>query len=176
MTGLCRNNINSVNIVASYKKEGESIKQLKKPMKLNPGDKIATISPCWGVAGEKNVIWRYEIGKRRLEEMRLEVVAAPNLMKGEAYLQNNPKARAEDVALQKLKGMLIGKLGEYKPFDEHRSALLEIVNDKYGLTNLPIMANMNFGHTSPIFILPYGALAEIDCEKKSFSIIESGVL
>ncbi len=38
------------------------MKQLIKPMKLNPGDKIATISPCWGVAGEKDAIWKYKIG------------------------------------------------------------------------------------------------------------------
>jgi muramoyltetrapeptide carboxypeptidase LdcA involved in peptidoglycan recycling len=335
---------------------------LLKPPKLNKGDKIATISPCWGAAGEKNIVWKYRIGKLRLEEMGLKVVAAPNSMKGEEYLQSNPEARAEDIlwafenidikaiianiggndsekvlpylnvdiiknnpkifigysdvmnlhlfcykaglstfyghnllpilaetpnfhpyskqwfervlfnsspigqikpaeifscdennytdknyakihhnetgylliqgsgkvqgrlfgghtgikdftelvvddftdkilfiedisefftpkyladfadwlgnigALQKLKGLLIGKLCEYKPFDEHKSVLLEIVNDKYGLNNLPIVANMNFGHTSPICILPYGALAEIDCESKSFSIIESGVL
>lgn len=338
------------------------MKQLIKPMKLNPGDKIATISPCWGIAGEKDAIWKYKIGKLRLKEMGLEVVAAPNSMKGEDYLQNNPKARAEDVlwafenkdikaiianiggndservlpylkadviknnpkifigysdvmnlhlfcykaglstfyghnllptlaetpsfhpysrywfqrvlfsnnpigqidpaetfscdennyfdksyaktyhkeigylliqgsgkvrgrlfggytgiksfsgligddfaekilfledipefftpkhladfadwlgnigALQKLKGILIGKLCEYKSFDAHKSELLEIVNNKYGLTDLPTMANMNFEHTSPICILPYDALAEINCENKSFSIIESGVV
>ena len=335
---------------------------LIKPQKLNKDDKIATISPCGGAAGENDIIWKYKIGQQRLEEMGLEVVAAPNSMKGEEYLQKNPEARAEDIlwtfdkkdikaiianiggndskkvlpylkaeiiknnpkifigysdvmnfhlfcykaglstfyghnllpvlaetpnlhpyskqcfervlfdsspigeikpaetfscdesnytdrsyaktyhnetgylliqgggkvqgrlfgghtgirdfaelvaddfadkilfiedisefftpkyladfvdwlgnigALQKLKGLLIGRLCEYKPFDEHKSALLEIVNDKYGLINLPIMANMNFGHTSPTCVLPYGAMAEIDCEKASFSILESGVV
>lgn len=38
------------------------------------------------------------------------------------------------------------------------------------------MANMNIEHTSPICILPYDALAEVNCENKSFSIIESGVV
>ena len=79
-------------------------------------------------------------------------------------------------ALQKLHGMIIGKLCDDIPFDAHKTALLEIVNDKYGLIHLPIVANMNFGHTSPIFILPYGAKAEIDCDNKVFSILESGVV
>ena len=335
---------------------------LIKPPKLNKGDKIATISPCWGIAGEKDIVWKYRIGQRRLEDMGLEVLAAPNSMKGEEYLQSNPNARAEDIiwafenkgikaiianiggndservlpylkvdviknnpkifigysdvmnlhlfcykaglstlyghnllpvlaetpsfhpysnhwfekvlfdsshigeikpaetfscddnnytnkncmkayrketgylfvqgdkkaqgrlfgghtglkdfigitaedfsdkilfiedisefftpkhladfvdwlgnigVLQKLKGLLIGKLCEYKTFDKHKTALLKIVKDKYCLHDLPIVANMNFGHSSPICILPYGALAEIDCERKSFSIIESGVL
>ncbi|WP_242827184.1 hypothetical protein [Butyrivibrio hungatei] len=37
------------------------------------------------------------------------------------------------------------------------------------------MYGLNFGHSSPMFILPYGARAEIDCEKKTFSVLESGV-
>lgn len=74
-----------------------------------------------------------------------------------------------------LKGMLIGKLCDDKSFAEHEAALFEIVKAKYGLTDFPVMANLNFGHTSPMCILPYGALAEIDYEKKSFSILESGV-
>lgn len=44
-----------------------------------------------------------------------------------------------------------------------------------GLTNIPILYNMNFGHTEPKCILPYGALAEINCDKATFSILESGV-
>lgn len=71
--------------------------KLAKPKKLNKGNTIATISPCWGVAGENNAVWKYNIGKKRLEEFDLKVVATPNSMKGEKYLQNNPKARAEDI-------------------------------------------------------------------------------
>ena len=41
--------------------------------------------------------------------------------------------------------------------------------------DLPIMYNMNFGHTVPMMIIPYGALAEIDCNNK-FSILEPGAL
>lgn len=336
--------------------------KLVKPKKLNKGDTIATISPCWGVAGADDVVWKYNIGKKRLEELELEVVAAPNSMKGEEYLQNNPKARAEDIlwafesnnvnaiianiggndsekvlpylnpeviqfnpkifigysdvmnyhlycykvglstfygpnllpiiaetpcfhpyskfwfekvffqnsvigeispaktyscdennyfdknyakqyhketgyvflqgtgkvkgklfgghtgirnfpgihaedffdkilfiediamfftpkhlsdfldwlgrigALQKIKGLLIGKLCNYSSFEIHKKILLEIVNAKYGLTDLTIVANINFGHTSPICILPYGAETEIDSDNKRISILETGVI
>lgn len=336
---------------------------LLKPSKLNKGDKIATISPCWGISGERDVIWKYQIGKQRLEDMGLEVVEAPNSMKGEVYLGDNPEARAEDIlwafnnkeikaiianiggndsekvlpylhsdiitsnpkifigysdvmnfhlyfykagistfyghnllpiiaetpafhpyskywfekvlfdsnpigkiepsksfscddnnyidptyakiyhqnetgyffiqgsgivqgrlfggntgikdfpgitaddftnkilfvediseffsskhltnyidwlgsigALQKIKGLLIGKLCEYKSFGKYKNALLDMVNQKYGLAHLPIVANMNFGHTSPMCILPYGAMAEINCENETFTILESGVI
>lgn len=43
------------------------------------------------------------------------------------------------------------------------------------LENLPVLYNMNFGHTEPKFILPYGAKAEIDCVKGTFKILENGV-
>lgn len=341
---------------------GEIDMSLLKPPKLNPGDKIATISPCWGAAGEKDMVWKYEIGKQRLEAMGLQVLAAPNSMRGEAYLHSNPKARAEDVlwafenkeikavianiggndserilpylnaeriknnakiligysdvtklhlfcykaglstfyghnllpilaetpdfhpyskhwfekvlfssnpigeirpaetfsldennytdrnyaktyhretgylflqgngksqgrlfggvtdikdfggitrddfvdkivfvediaeffspknlanfldwlgrigALQTIKGLLIGKLCRVRTFEEHKTAIFQIVNEKYGLKNLPIVANLNFGHTSPVCILPYGAMMEIDCENRKITITESGVL
>lgn len=336
--------------------------ELIKPQKLNKGDIIATVSPCWGISGHSDVLWKYNIGKMRLESLGLQVVSSPNSQKGEDYLKNNPQARAEDLmwafenpnikaiianiggndsekvlpfldaktiqynpkifigcsdvmnfhlfcykaglstfyghnllptiaetpqfhpysrkwlikvlfdnsvigeikpsteyscdennyfdksyakvykndngflwiqgtgkstgklfgghtglknfsslskydfenvilfledipeffapsdladfldwlgkigALQVLNGLIIGKLCSDVPFDEHKNAMLQIVNYKYGIVNLPIVANMNFGHTSPIFILPYGAMAEIDCDNKKFSILENGVV
>jgi muramoyltetrapeptide carboxypeptidase LdcA involved in peptidoglycan recycling len=44
------------------------------------------------------------------------------------------------------------------------------------LYNTPIVYNMTFGHNQPMCVLPYGVLAEINCEEKTFSILESGVL
>jgi len=336
------------------------------PQKLNKGDKIATVSPSWGIAGETDYLWRYELGKKRLESMGLSVVPAPNSMNGEIYTRNNPKARADDItwafdnkdikaiianiggcnesiqllpyidlrviadnskifigysdvmsihlfcrkaglstfyghnllpviaenpkfhpyskkwlkkvlfhdepigciepsdtftcdeidygnhtakriyhkdsgyiwlqgkgitigrlfgghtglmelngtlieisaadfedtiffiediaqffspkqlvdfidwlgnigALQRLKGVLIGKLCSYESFDDHRKAIMHVIHDKYKLFDIPIIANMNFGHTSPMCILPYGALAEINCDTRKFSILDSGV-
>ena len=71
--------------------------KLTKPQKLNEGDIIATVSPCFGISGNPDVLWKYTIGKRRLEDMGLQVAAAPNSQKGEEYLQNRPQARAEDL-------------------------------------------------------------------------------
>ncbi len=68
-----------------------------KPPKLNIGDTIATISPAWGCAGDEDVRWKYELGVRRLEELGLHVVAAPNSLKGASYLEQHPQKRAEDV-------------------------------------------------------------------------------
>lgn len=34
------------------------------------------------------------------------------------------------------------------------------------------MDNMNFGYTVPMITIPYGSIAEIDCDKKTFSILD----
>jgi muramoyltetrapeptide carboxypeptidase LdcA involved in peptidoglycan recycling len=71
---------------------------LIKPKKLQPGDIVATISPSWGGAGDPELIWRYEQGVKRLEEVfGLKVVPMPNSLKGGDYLYKNPQARAEDL-------------------------------------------------------------------------------
>ncbi|TFJ92414.1 S66 family peptidase [Lentibacillus salicampi] len=71
---------------------------LIKPVKLNPGDKVATVSPSSGAAGEPELRWRYEQGVERLRDVfGLEVVAMPNSLKGVEYLYEHPEARAEDL-------------------------------------------------------------------------------
>lgn len=71
---------------------------LIKPAKLQPGDRIATVSPSWGGAGEPELRWRYEQGIKRLKDIfHLEVISMPNSLKGEYYLYKNPQARAKDV-------------------------------------------------------------------------------
>ncbi len=68
-----------------------------KPKKLSVGDTVATISPSWGCAGSARVRWQYELGVQRLRELGLQVVAAPNSLKGTSFLRNSPEARAEDL-------------------------------------------------------------------------------
>lgn len=46
---------------------------------------------------------------------------------------------------------------------------------EYGRTDLPIVTNMSFGHTVPQFILPMGAMTEINPISKTVSIIEGAV-
>jgi muramoyltetrapeptide carboxypeptidase LdcA involved in peptidoglycan recycling len=50
-----------------------------------------------------------------------------------------------------------------------------VVAEEEGLTELPIITQMDFGHTDPMFVIPYGVQAEIDCDKQQFAIIESAV-
>ncbi|MRH43831.1 LD-carboxypeptidase [Aquibacillus halophilus] len=76
--------------------------------------------------------------------------------------------------LQNAKGIIFGKPQDERYYQEYKKEILTVMRE-YNLEKLPILYNLNFGHTEPKFVLPYGALAEIDCELGTFSILESGV-
>ena len=74
------------------------MKPLIKPERLRPGDTVATISISGGRAGDADMLWRYELGKKRLEDIfGLRVVETPHGLRGSRYLYENPQARAEDL-------------------------------------------------------------------------------
>ena len=67
-----------------------------KPKKLKKGDKVAIVSLSSGLAGEEIFRHRYELGKKRLEQLGFNVVTMKNALKGIEYLYNHPEKRAED--------------------------------------------------------------------------------
>ncbi len=54
--------------------------------------------------------------------------------------------------------------------------ILSVVAGEFGQRDLPIVAEMDFGHEAPQFILPLGVAAEIDCLNQTFRLMESCVL
>jgi muramoyltetrapeptide carboxypeptidase LdcA involved in peptidoglycan recycling len=80
--------------------------------------------------------------------------------------------------LSKLSGILFGRPGGSLPpekFEDYDRAILQVVKEEQGLDELPIITYMDFGHTSPMFVLPYGVQAEMDMDHQRFSIIENAV-
>jgi muramoyltetrapeptide carboxypeptidase LdcA involved in peptidoglycan recycling len=77
--------------------------------------------------------------------------------------------------LEKINGVIIGKPKDEKYYKEYKEQYLKVIRDEAQRDDLAIMYNLNFGHTSPMFILPYGVEAEIDCDNKLFEINETGV-
>lgn len=81
--------------------------------------------------------------------------------------------------LNKLSGILFGRPGGPVPpekFIEYDQVLMEVIRDEAGLDELPIITNMDFGHTDPMMTIPYGVQAEIDCDQQQFTIIENAVV
>jgi muramoyltetrapeptide carboxypeptidase LdcA involved in peptidoglycan recycling len=76
---------------------------------------------------------------------------------------------------EKISGLILGRPYNNKFVDEYNNILLEIIRDEQSNDQLPIITEMDFGHTCPTFTIPYGVVAEIDSEQKTFSILESGV-
>lgn len=77
-----------------------------------------------------------------------------------------------------LSGILVGRPGGNIPperFPEYDPALLKIVVEEDGLTDLPIITNMDFGHTDPMMVIPYGIQTEINCDNQQITILESAV-
>jgi len=73
------------------------MKKLIKAPKLKKGDKVATISLSGGLAGDKEILWRYEQGKRQLqEELGLEVIEMPHTLAGSKFIYEHPELRAKD--------------------------------------------------------------------------------
>jgi muramoyltetrapeptide carboxypeptidase LdcA involved in peptidoglycan recycling len=81
--------------------------------------------------------------------------------------------------LKQLSGILFGRPGgnihphRFKEYDE---VLHSVIREEEGLADLPIITHMDFGHTDPTFVLPYGVKAEINCEAQTFRILESAVV
>ena len=74
----------------------------------------------------------------------------------------------------KISALIIGRPRDYS--QEERSQLdeiiLKVVKTEFKNEKLPIVTNMDFGHTDPQWILPLGIKAEIDCENKTFKLLE----
>lgn len=72
------------------------MEKFKIPNKLQPGDKVAIVSPSSGCA---NLFpWVYELGLQRLrDEFKLVPVELPTAKATPQYLSQNPQARAADI-------------------------------------------------------------------------------
>lgn len=60
-------------------------------------------------------------------------------------------------------------------YTDYDVAILKVLRE-YNCTEIPVVTNMDFGHTVPQLILPYGALCEIDVCTRKVSILEAGVV
>lgn len=87
-----------------------------KPPQLNKGDRVAIVSLSSGILGEDFSKHQLDMGIERLRSFGLQPVFMPNALKGVEYLNENPKARAEDLktafADETIKGIICAIGGE----------------------------------------------------------------
>ncbi|MBZ0301779.1 MAG: LD-carboxypeptidase [Anaerolineae bacterium] len=75
---------------------------------------------------------------------------------------------------ERVKAILVGRPRGYTP--EQKQGLAQILQDvvgvEFGRPDLPIVANMDFGHTDPQWILPLGVRAQLNGPQRTFRLIE----
>lgn len=74
-----------------------------------------------------------------------------------------------------ISGLIIGRPKDYTEDEKKQlyKTVVSIVAEEFGNSELPIVADMDFGHTDPNMIIPMGIKTEIDPAMKKISIIES---
>ena len=68
---------------------------------------------------------------------------------------------------ENISGLIMGKPMDETFYEEYKVALKEVLAEY----NFPVMCNLNFGHSFPRMVLPYGAMAELDAENKSLTLL-----
>ena len=80
--------------------------------------------------------------------------------------------------LRRLNGVLLGRPGgpvSPAKFAAYADTLCHTIREEYGFREMPIVSNMDFGHTDPMLVLPLGVRMQIDSGKRQLSIVESAV-
>jgi muramoyltetrapeptide carboxypeptidase LdcA involved in peptidoglycan recycling len=75
--------------------------------------------------------------------------------------------------LGQIRGLLFAN--PYGYTDDERLAVRRVILDRCQAFNFPIVTDMDFGHTQPVFTLPMGCMAEIDAGRQWFAIVDAAV-
>ena len=80
-----------------------------------------------------------------------------------------PEQFEKEVALLKEKGVfdavsgvLVGKPQDEAYYEEYKDILVKVIDN----AELPIVYNVNFGHSTPRCVLQYGVMAKVDMKQK----------
>ena len=90
-----------------------------------------------------------------------EVMPTPEMLR--EYLS----ALKNEGVFGNINGIIIGKPMNEKYYEEYKSVWREAVNNE----ELPILYNVNFGHSAPRAVLPYGAIAHVDADKQEITLL-----
>lgn len=73
--------------------------------------------------------------------------------------------------------LLVGRARDYSDAEkaELDETVVGVVAGEFGATSLPIVTNLDFGHTDPQWILPLGVRAEVDVDTRRFRLLEPAV-
>lgn len=78
--------------------------------------------------------------------------------------------------LGRIAGLIVGRPGgvPVERHDDYGAAIARVLAE-YGADRIPLITGLDFGHTDPMIVLPFGAEAEIDCNDASLSLTQAAV-
>jgi len=95
------------------------------------------------------------------------------------YLKRFLRNLAAQGILFSIAGILFSKPGGVHvlspQFKDYGRVILEVF-DEYQIPKIPIVTNMDFGHSDPMWVMPYGCLAEINPVDQTVNLLESMVI
>ena len=78
--------------------------------------------------------------------------------------------------LNDISALLIGRPRGYdRVAKRHLAQVLRLVAEEFGRADMPIITDMDFGHTDPQMVLPLGVMAEVDPAGPGLRLLEKAV-
>ena len=78
--------------------------------------------------------------------------------------------------LDDISALLMGRPRGYdRVAKRHLAQVLRLVADEFGRADMPIITDMDFGHTDPQMVLPLGVMAELDPAGPGLRLLEKAV-
>ncbi len=75
---------------------------------------------------------------------------------------------------ERINGVIIGRPQDDVYYEEYKEVWTKMLKE-WNQEDMPVFYNASFGHNEPKCIIPYGALAELNVDKGTFSILENAV-
>jgi len=116
---------------------------------------------CWHLKGSS--VWTIPEGAVLMLELSEEVLAPADV---DSYLTDLEQLGVFDAAA----ALIFARPYGYTADDRER--LWEVVAHRTESAGLPVLANVEAGHTDPMVTLPLGVDAEVDAARKTFRLLE----
>jgi muramoyltetrapeptide carboxypeptidase len=88
------------------------------------------------------------------------------------YIDRDLQSVIHQPGFEAVKGLIIGRFQNGSKMEPEK--LVEIIKSKQELTGIPVIANANFGHTTPQFTFPIGGRGKLVVKngKVKFTLLE----
>lgn len=74
--------------------------------------------------------------------------------------------------IDEINGIIIGKPQDEKYYEEYKEVYKRLIAEEAGRPDLPILYNVNIGHTAPMCIFPMGQKIKLDLDNKEIIFLE----